>query len=127
MAALPLYEPALLEPSVSVSAMLVASSLLAGVVPSILPALLSVCGASRRAMAVAIVFCFANLIGLGAGPVIAGKFSDHFATAYGPADGLRCAMMIMMCVCNERLFHAARCPLRARCVRMPKIESKFAR
>ncbi|ALH82197.1 spinster family MFS transporter [Sphingopyxis macrogoltabida] len=97
--ALPLYEAALLAPSVTAMAaiLLVASTLLAGVVPPIFAALLSVCGSSRRAMAVAIVFFFANLIGLGAGPVIAGMLSDYFAVAYGPAEGLRYAMMIMMC------------------------------
>lgn len=99
IAALPLYEAALLAPSVTAMAaiLLVASTLLAGVVPPIFAALLSVCGSSRRAMAVAIVFFFANLVGLGAGPVVAGALSDYFALAYGPADGLRYAMMIMMC------------------------------
>lgn len=47
-------------------------------------------------MAVAIAFFFANLIGLGLGPVIAGSLSDWFAQSYGPADGLRYALMTVM-------------------------------
>src|SRR3546814_20828474 len=42
----------------------------------------------------AIAFFFANLIGLGCGPLIAGALSDHMAQIYGPAEGLRYALMI---------------------------------
>jgi len=99
IAAFPLYQAALLAPSATAMAavLLVAGTLLAGVVPPMFAALHCVCGSSRRAMAVAIVFFFANLIGLGAGPVIAGMLSDHFALTHGPAEGLRYAMMVMMC------------------------------
>jgi MFS family permease len=47
-------------------------------------------------MAVAIVFFFANLLGLGLGPIIAGSLSDHFAANHGPAEGLRYALIITM-------------------------------
>lgn len=68
--------------------------LLAGVVPVIFAAMHVVCGSARRAMAVAIAFFFANLIGLGCGPLIAGALSDHMAQIYGPAEGLRYALMM---------------------------------
>ena len=35
------------------------------------------------------------MIGLGAGPVLAGAISDYFAGIYGPGEGLRYALMIM--------------------------------
>jgi len=49
-------------------------------------------------MSVALAFFFANLIGLGLGPVIAGSLSDRLAVAYGTAEGLRYALMIVMLV-----------------------------
>jgi len=64
-------------------------------IPSMFAALHAVCGSPRRAMAVAIMFFFANLIGLGLGPVISGALSDAFSSTYGPV-GLRYALMLMM-------------------------------
>ncbi|HKU17054.1 MAG TPA: MFS transporter [Steroidobacteraceae bacterium] len=55
----------------------------------------TVCGTKRRAMAVAIAFFFANLLGLGLGPLLTGIISDRFAVDYGAADGLRYAIMCM--------------------------------
>ena len=46
-------------------------------------------------MAVAVVFFFANLIGLGLGPVIAGALSDAFSAIHGPV-GIRYALLIVM-------------------------------
>jgi MFS family permease len=46
-----------------------------------------------RAMAVAILFFIINLIGLGGGPTITGMLSDFFTTEFGPALGLRYALM----------------------------------
>ena len=74
---------------------LVGGTLLTGAVPAVFAAMHTVCGSRRRAMAVALAFFFANLVGLGAGPVLAGAISDHFAGIYGPAEGLRYALMIM--------------------------------
>lgn len=98
IAALPLYEAALMaQTAVTMGfALAVAGILLTGVVPPMFAALHVVCGSARRATAVAIVFFFANLIGLGAGPIIAGSLSDYYAHFYGPAEGLRYALMIMM-------------------------------
>lgn len=96
--ALPLYLAAFMAPTVPIMAgtLIVASILLTGVVPPMFSALHVVCGSARRAMAVAIVFFFANLIGLGLGPLIAGSLSDWFAQSHGPADGLRYALMVVM-------------------------------
>jgi predicted MFS family arabinose efflux permease len=52
----------------------------------------SVCGSSRRALAVAVSLFCSNLIGAGLGPVVTGLLSDAFTAAYGPL-GLRYAMM----------------------------------
>ncbi|MDT9600112.1 spinster family MFS transporter [Sphingosinicella rhizophila] len=100
MIALPLYWGAFLAPSVPLMAgiLLIASIVLTGVIPPMFSALHLVCGTSRRAMAVAIAFFFANLIGLGLGPIIAGSLSDWFAQSHGPGDGLRYALMIVMVV-----------------------------
>src|SRR3546814_2716893 len=43
----------------------------------------------RHATALAIVLFFANLIGLGLGPFLAGVISDYLAPSYGPAESLR--------------------------------------
>jgi MFS family permease len=68
---------------------------LAASVPAMFTILHVVCGSKRRAMAVALVFFFANLIGLGLGPVITGLLSDHFTASYGPV-GLRYALAIAL-------------------------------
>ncbi|WP_447751277.1 spinster family MFS transporter [Sphingopyxis fribergensis] len=96
--ALPLYEVAFMAPNIPLmaGALFLASIFLTGVIPPMFSALHAVCGSARRAMAVAIAFFFANLIGLGLGPVIAGSLSDWFAQSYGPADGLRFALMTVM-------------------------------
>jgi|TARA_R100000049_G_C1957802_1_gene122024 predicted MFS family arabinose efflux permease len=62
---------------------------------AIFAAMHTVCGSKRRAMAVALAFFFANLFGLGAGPVMAGALSDYMGVIYGVADGLRYALIIM--------------------------------
>src|SRR3546814_19915860 len=49
----------------------------------------------RHATALAIVLFFANLIGLGLGPFLAGVISDYLAHSYGPAESLRWALMIL--------------------------------
>jgi predicted MFS family arabinose efflux permease len=48
-----------------------------------------------RATAVAIMLFIVNMIGLGLGPLTMGLVSDYFATAmgYGPAEGLRWALL----------------------------------
>lgn len=54
-----------------------------------------VCGPSRRAMAVALVFFFGNLIGMGFGSWLTGLLSDGFGVAYG-TQGLRYALLAMV-------------------------------
>lgn len=96
--AMPAYQAAFMAPNapMMVAILLIASVLLTGAIPPMFSAMHVVCGGARRAMAVAIAFFFANLIGLGLGPVIAGSLSDWLGQSYGAADGLRYAMMIVM-------------------------------
>ena len=98
--ALPLYELALSASTIAAITplLLLSTIVLAGVVPPMFSALHMVCGSKRRAISVAVAFFFANLIGLGAGPVIAGSLSDVLSIAYGKADGLRYALMIVMMI-----------------------------
>jgi MFS family permease len=51
-----------------------------------------ICGNARRSTAIAVMFFFANLIGLGGGPLVTGILSDMLGARYG-AMGLRFAMM----------------------------------
>jgi predicted MFS family arabinose efflux permease len=96
--ALPVYEVAFAGRSlgVAVPALAVGGMLLTGAIPAMFAALHAVCGSPRRAMSVAVIFFFANLIGTGLGPLLTGRLSDAFARSVGPADGLRYAIMIMM-------------------------------
>ncbi|MGE0556313.1 MAG: hypothetical protein AB7R55_23030 [Gemmatimonadales bacterium] len=80
----------------TIALLAVGDLLLAAAVPSMFAALHAVCGSARRAMSVAVVFFFANLIGAGLGPIVTGRLSDTFAPSVGSADGLRYAMMIVM-------------------------------
>lgn len=61
-------------------------------VPPMYAALHEVCGSPRRSTAVALLFFFANLLGMGLGPVIAGALSDAFTATYG-TEGLRYAII----------------------------------
>lgn len=86
------------------SAVLMAIALTAGSimlhasVPAQYASLHTVCGSKRRALAVAVAFFFANLIGLGLGPLLTGVISDGFAVSHGTADGLRYAIVCMFAV-----------------------------
>ena len=93
----PAYELLLVVPTFGA---LLAISVVAGLalnlaIPAMFAALHAICGSARRAMAVAVVFFFANLIGLGLGPVLAGVLSDFFSTRFGPV-GLRYSLMLVM-------------------------------
>lgn len=96
--ALPAYELAFSVRSLALTVVFlgIGGSLLTGAIPSMFAALHAVCGSARRAMSVAVIFFFANLIGTGLGPIITGRLSDYFAASAGPAEGLRYAMMIVM-------------------------------
>lgn len=63
--------------------------------PPIFSCLHAVCGSARRATAIAIALLFANLMGVGMGPVLAGGLSDLFATTHGEAEGLRLSLCVM--------------------------------
>lgn len=95
--AVPIYELAMIsnEPVMFYAATFVGALGLSAAVPAIFTLLHRICGSARRATAVAILFFFGNLIGLGFGPVITGALSDHFTAAYG-AVGLRYAIMIAL-------------------------------
>ena len=73
----------------------ISSTIMMAAAPSIFSCLHAVCGNARRATAIAIAYFFANLIGVGLGPVLAGLLSDIYASYYGPSDGLRYSLITM--------------------------------
>jgi predicted MFS family arabinose efflux permease len=95
--AVPVYELAMIsnEPVMFYAATFVGALGLSAAVPAFFTLLHRICGSARRATAVAILFFFGNLIGLGFGPVLTGALSDYFSEAYG-AVGLRYAIMIAL-------------------------------
>ncbi|MGH6613365.1 spinster family MFS transporter [Sphingomonas sp.] len=94
IASCPLYELGLLTNTFGVflAMVFIAGVGLSAAAPAMFSALHLVCGSARRAMAVAIAFFFANLLGLGFGPLITGALSDLFTAQFGPV-GLRYALM----------------------------------
>jgi len=68
------------------------SLLLTAALPGMLSLMHVVCGSARRAMAVAMLYFFANLIGLSLGPLITGMLSDYFTPTFGSV-GLRFGLM----------------------------------
>lgn len=98
IAAFPLYELALGSSRLPTMAALLLLGVIvhSAVVPPAFSAIHVVCGSKRRALSVAVVFFFANLIGLGLGPVLTGALSDQFAVTAGSAEGLRYALMVVM-------------------------------
>jgi len=111
--AAPLFEFAVVGSNFHVmcALLLVATTLLTAALPSAYSAMHVVCGSTRRALSVAVAFFFANLMGLGLGPLAAGWLSDRFAVTYGEAEGLRYALMVVMpalVVAGGLLLRAAR-------------------
>lgn len=51
-----------------------------------------------RAMAIALMLFVVNLIGLGGGPTLAGQLSTAFSFAYGPAEGLRLSLLVVVAI-----------------------------
>lgn len=100
LVAVPLYEIALWAPvpTLLIPMLLLATTVIYSVVPSMYSALHVVCGSRRRALAVATAFFFANLIGAGLGPIVAGTLSDYFGARYGTGEGLRYSLMIMVTI-----------------------------
>jgi MFS family permease len=85
--------------SINVNAMFIFSAITLIILMASAPALFSclhaVCGNKRRATAIAIAYFFANLVGVGMGPVITGALSDSLAATLGEAEGIRYALVIM--------------------------------
>lgn len=69
---------------------------LSAVIPSQTSAFHAVCGSPRRAMAVAVMGLCSTLLSGGLGPLFAGALSDAFLVRYGPAQGLRYALLMML-------------------------------
>lgn len=97
LATFPVWELALWSQSLgTMIGFIVAGMILihAGLTPAF-SAIHVVCGSQRRALSVALVYFFANLIGLGLGPVITGAISDALQPGHPPGEGLRLALMAM--------------------------------
>ena len=98
IAAIPFYEVAFLSSGIitMLVMMSLAVTLLSMAIPAMFSALHVVCGSRRRAFSVAMTLFFANLLGVGLGPVAVGALSDGFGVAYGASTGLRCALTAMV-------------------------------
>jgi MFS family permease len=98
IAAIPFWELALWSTSIitMVPFLFLAMVLICASSPCGFAAIHVVCGSKRRALSVALALFFANLIGLGLGPIITGGLSDMLGSAYGSGNGLRYALMIVM-------------------------------
>lgn len=66
--------------------------------PPMFSSLYLVCNDTRNATGLAIALLFANLIGLGLGPFLAGVISDYLAPSYGAAESLRMSIMMLFVV-----------------------------
>lgn len=95
----PFYTFALITESYAMflGAVAIAGLAIGAGVPAMFAVIQRICGAPRRAMAVAIVFFFANLLGLGFGPLITGFLSDMFTQTMGPV-GLRYALILALTI-----------------------------
>jgi MFS family permease len=111
ISAVPIYELALAAPRIRIMVplLLLSMAILNAVLPPLFAALHMVCGSKRRAMSVAVAYLFANLVGVGLGPVMTGYISDRLRVHWGAGEGLRYSLMMMMCV----LVPAGRLMLRA--------------
>jgi MFS family permease len=81
----------------------VGAIVLAGGVPSVFTSIHAVCGNSRRAVAIAIVFFAATLLGGGFGPLVSGALSDTLRQVYG-VEGLRHALIAMTALAPVSAF-----------------------
>jgi MFS family permease len=91
---LPLFELGLHSESANLFIALACTGMLflTAALPGMLSLMHMVCGSARRAMAVAMLYFFASLIGLSLGPLITGMLSDYFSLTHG-AVGLRISLM----------------------------------
>ncbi len=97
LAVWPIYQAMLMVDDIALFLQLnfIGGLALGAAVPAMFSVIHLVCGSARRSMAVAVAFFFANLVGLGIGPVITGALSDAFTASFGPV-GLRYALMVAM-------------------------------
>ena len=87
----PFYAASHLVPTLAEYTILsaIAGTIMFGVLPALIAALLAVVGAKRRATGYAITLMISNLVGVTCGPVITGMLSDHIGRSFGPEQGLR--------------------------------------
>jgi MFS family permease len=95
--ALPMFEVTVLVRPLwlSICVYVVAVSATAASFPTLLTAIHAVCGARRRAFAIAVAMGLSNLVGQSIGPFMTGAISDFFAASVGSAEGLRRALAIV--------------------------------
>lgn len=74
----------------------IAGTIMFGVLPALIAALLAVVGARRRATGYAITLMISNLVGVTFGPVVTGMLSDHIGHHYGPEQGLRWGIIVTL-------------------------------
>ena len=87
----PFYAASHLVPTLAEYTVLssIAGTIMFGVLPALIAALLAVVGAKRRATGYAITLMISNLVGMTLGPVVTGMLSDHIGHTFGPEQGLR--------------------------------------
>ena len=87
----PFYAAAHLVSTLAVYTVLsaIAGTIMFGVLPALIAALLAVVGAKRRATGYAITLMISNLVGVTFGPVVTGMLSDHIGHSFGSEQGLR--------------------------------------
>ncbi|MGH8319594.1 MAG: MFS transporter [Steroidobacteraceae bacterium] len=94
----PFYAAAHLAPSLAGYTIYsaIAGTIMFGILPSLIASLLAVVGARRRATGYAFALMVSNLVGVTSGPVVTGMLSDHLAHSFGPAQGLRWSIILML-------------------------------
>lgn len=98
MLTFPFYVASHLVPGLVAYSLLggIAATLMVGVLPAMMSAMLAVVGGTRRATGLAIAMLFTNLVGLTLGPIVTGMLSDRLALSIGPAEGLRWAIVLAL-------------------------------
>jgi predicted MFS family arabinose efflux permease len=82
------------EPALYFTSYFILMAGIAALAPGIISALQMVAGSSRRAMAFATLTLLVTLFGQGLGPPIVGAISDYLSAEWGPAEGLRYALLL---------------------------------
>lgn len=82
------------EPALYFTSYFILMAGIAALAPGIISALQMVAGSNRRAMAFATLTLLVTLFGQGLGPPIVGAISDYLSAEWGPAEGLRYALLL---------------------------------